>query len=157
LVLANGMYNLSSTLVLSDEHRWFIGNGATRPTLRTAQGNVVNVTGGSNVTLEYLDVSGTAANANPGAGVPCGERGVGGTRSMQLIDSVITHNTGCGVVIINCGFSILRSTLEANHDGVCTTDSSGTIDRVLATGNTSYGAALDGGEYTVTNSFFVRN
>lgn len=155
IVVGSGDYSLATTLTANGKHV-IIGRGTRPRFLRTTTGPIVTITNGD-LTLDHVAVVGATASSNADDGLGISSVPMSGTVALTLYDVEATDNASAGV---GAGGSTLRavaSTFARNGNGVQTGDGTSTFDRCLVTDNRFSGLVLDGGLYTLTNNFIVRN
>lgn len=158
VVVGSGTYTSTETLLVAGE-RWIIGAGTAPVLARTNDGPIVTIEGGSNVRLENLEVAGAT-----GTGTDETTRGNGiifhyasGPPSVELRHVAVRDNAVNGLYGLGVTLTAIDSAFTNNTEiGASLSSSTGTFDRCLVSGNQN-GLFLDGGLYSVTNSFIVRN
>jgi hypothetical protein len=158
VLLSTGTFTLSGTLNLSGTIS-LIGGSTVKPeiTLSTT-GSIISVAPATELTLDNLRLRGAnGINSNVGSGLFC-INNPSGTRRVHLVDFESTQNQYNGVYLQQCTLTALRSSFVNNgFDGVAMTDSDGTFDQCLASGNSYDGFRFDQGLYTLHNNFSFRN
>ncbi|MGE5183120.1 MAG: right-handed parallel beta-helix repeat-containing protein [Acidobacteriota bacterium] len=143
--------------------RTIFGDGSDKSIITSSStGPILTVGADSIVTLQSLQVTGAKGiqpNDTDGYAVYCPDSPAG-TRRLSILDSLITANgdttSGAGIVDgQSCTIELSRSTFAGNHIGAFLAGSV-TVDRCNFTGNNNGGLVI-GGNFSVTNSFFVRN
>lgn len=150
----------SSVTIRPVAERWIIGSGASPVLTRSTPGPLVTVGGGSVVTLENLElVNATGVSGSDdqlGYGILCALNN--GTPTLNLKRVTVRESALAGVYGVGCILTATDSSfLNNGNDGVRLSDGTATFDRCLFTGHRRTGMDLDGGLYSVTNSFVVRN
>jgi hypothetical protein len=151
--IGTGTYTSSAALNMNGQHS-LIGRGLPLPVLsRSTAGSVLTITTGK-LTLEHLVIrDASLATDDYGAGVLC--TSLGGAPEVHLKDVTLRENE-IGLRGQNCTMHATASSLISNTSGASLTDSTASFDQCLVTLNGG-GLSLDGGQYSVTNSFIVRN
>jgi hypothetical protein len=117
------------------------------------------VEGALTLRVESVEISGATGDPSngplgSGTGLYC--RRAGGSPVVEVRDVTARNNSYTGLQSLTCTLDVRRSVFTQNLLGVFLQDSTATIDRSMFVLNGD-GASLDGGQFTVTNSFAVRN
>lgn len=162
VLLGAGTYNNATTLAVGGK-RFLVGDGSVRPVItNVAAGPIFSISVSSDVTFDNLQLFG-AKNGSPSAppygyAVDCNDDISKGLRVVHLVGDLISQNASHGVLGQHCAVFATRSTFSDNGgSGVIITDGGGAFDRCTFSGNAQEGINLDGGLYSVTNSFIYRN
>lgn len=158
VLLATGTYTLNADFTLQGTIS-LVGGSMVKPELtRSTAGPTVKIGPGSDVTLDNVRLRGATGGSVPTAsGLYCINTPIG-ARHVRLIDFDSTQNQYDGVYAQACAIDALRSTFTNNaFTGVDLTDSNGTFDRCLASGNGNKGSNLDTGLFMIRNNFVYRN
>lgn len=139
-----------------DGKRTLVGDGVPRPVVTSsAKGSVFNIAASSEITFENLQISGASQLSN---GVECTATAGPGSRSVHLVDDLLSQNGFDGIFASVCAVSAVHTTFSDNGgNGAEMSDTTATYDRCTFSGNGRDGISLDGGVYNVTNSFVYRN
>jgi hypothetical protein len=153
-LINSGNYASGTVLTVNGQHS-FIGHGPTQPQLsRSTPGSVIAISSGT-LKLENLLVRGGTATTGDdfGAAVLCSA--VGGAPSVRLRGVTLTNNV-TGVHAQACSVQASSSSITSNTVAASMSDATGSFDRCFVAYNNG-GLILDGGLYTLTNNFIVRN
>ncbi len=157
IVIDSGTYSQNATIRLFGTRR-LIGRGATRPIIqRGTAGPIVTMATGF-FGLEFMEIAGATGGAleddTGGNGVVCP---IDANGAVRIIDSVIRDNAATGVRLRKCTATSILSRFTGNGaSGLAATDSGVTLDRCTVSDNGN-GLNLDGGNFSVTNTFVTRN
>ena len=158
VLVSPGTYSSAATVAPIGE-RWIIGAGNAPVLTRSSDGPIVTIGGGSTVRLENLEIAGAV-----GIGPDAATTGYGiafqissGTANLELHHVTVRDNAAHGLRGGGCTLTAIDSAFIDNaRDGVSLGECTATFDRCLVSGN-QHGLILDGGLYSITNSFIVRN
>jgi hypothetical protein len=131
---------------------YIIGTGATlRRIGANADGHILEVKSGANVTIEGLTISNATGSA--GHGVVCVS-----SSTLDLRRANVNGNGGNGINSTDCTLRITSSTINANVGlGINASNSSSQVFRSTISNNVGGGASLTGGSFNVANNFIVSN
>ncbi len=116
---------------------------------RSGAGPIINVTGTSDVTIENLEI----ADAATDVGVMCS---AGPSTTVNVVKATLSGNSD-GIYTASCTVNARQSAFLSNTDAAAKlSNSPATFDACTVVGNND-GLELDGGVYTVTNTFIARN
>ncbi|HEY1555516.1 MAG TPA: choice-of-anchor Q domain-containing protein [Kofleriaceae bacterium] len=157
--LAAGDYNEGATVEIEGK-RILVGRGANATTIRNAgTGQIFLIDDGGDGTLdsvELADAPGSPAGSTNGYAVYCPDAPAG-TRSVHILDALITNSAGDAVRAQTCTVEIRRTVIDGNlTTGLAIGTSTTIVDQTLVSSN-AYGAGQVSGDFSITNSFFVRN
>jgi hypothetical protein len=163
VILAEGDYLLQSELLLSGT-RTLMGQGSMKTLVHATQTeqNDFRIDAGAAIVLMDMQIRDAAhVNQTGGAGgnaIECPNVPTG-TRSLHLVDVILTHNAQAGIDANECDIAIERTTVVASGLGVGAYRGTISIDRSTFTNNSTLGALsiYFATSTQVTNSFFVRN
>jgi hypothetical protein len=158
VLLATGTYTLNADFTLLGTIS-LVGGSSPKPELtRSTAGAIVNIGAGADVTLDNLRVRGaTGGSVGTSSGIYCANSPAG-ARHVRLIDFDSTQNQYAGISVQQCTIEAIHSTFTNNAlAGVELTDSTGTFDGCVSSGNGGKGFSLDTGLYVVRNNFVYRN
>jgi hypothetical protein len=153
--VGSGDYALATTLTANGKHV-IIGRGNRPRLLRTTAGPIVTITNGD-LTLDHMAVVGATASSNEDDGLGIASVPMSGTSTLTVRDVEITDCASAGVGAGRSTIRAVSSTFARNGNGVQTGDGTATFDRCVISDNRHSGLVLDGGLYTLTNNYIVRN
>jgi hypothetical protein len=163
VLLSTGTYTSSAILVLAGT-KHLIGSSSGRPIItRSAAGPVVQIPVNSDVELDSVQISGATNDGSVpnGYGIACGPNigGAQGPVTLSLSDVLLTSNASDGLLALQSTLKIQRSEFSNNGgNGITSTSSPLSCDQCrITTNHGTYGLSTQGSNYTITNSFIVRN
>lgn len=159
VVLAGGNYQVAGPVLLQGL-RSFIGAKGTKPSLHSSTtGPILRLDSGADIALDNIEFRGaretTPGTSYDGIAIECPSNFQ--KSKLRVSRSLFTQNATSGIDAYQCDLELRESTFTANFRGLETTDVMGTIERTLFIANTETALILDGGLYTITNNFIVRN
>lgn len=163
VLLATGSYT-STTILLLAGTKHLIGASGGRPIItRSTSGAVVQIPANSDVQLDSIQISGATndGSVKNGYGIACGPNvgGLSGPVTLSLTDVLLTNNASDGMSALQSTLKIVRSEFS-NNGGNGISNSIGPLScdqcRIVAN-HGAYGLTTQGANFTITNSFIVRN
>jgi hypothetical protein len=154
--LLPGTYIFSGKVTITGK-RTLVGAGSQTIVTSSVAGAIFGVDPLADATFDSFQISGASTNGAT-VGIAIDALLPTGARTITIRHMQLDQNAANGLRAANSTITVVDTELSGNGTAaVKLTDTTGSLDRCNVVNNLSEGIDLDGGYYTITNSFIARN